>query len=51
MTKIKKITDNPQDYRTNPEKDFSRKRKLPMKKILTGIIGLVWKAGALQMSY
>lgn len=40
MAEIKKITDNPQDYCTNPERDFSRIRKLPMNKILTGIIGM-----------
>ena len=40
MTEIKKIADNPQDYCTNPGRDFSRKRKLPMNKVLAGIIGM-----------
>jgi hypothetical protein len=40
MTEIKKIVDNPQDYCTNPGSDFSRKRKLPMDKVLKGIIGM-----------
>ena len=40
MTEIKKIADNPQDYCTNPGSDFSRKRKLPMNKVLAGIIGM-----------
>lgn len=40
MTEIKKIADNPQDYCTNPGSDFSRKRKLPMDKVLEGIIGM-----------
>lgn len=45
MSEIKKIADNPQDYCTNPGRDFSRKRKLPMNKILAGIIGM--KSGSL----
>lgn len=40
MAEIKKIADNPQDYCINPGRDFSRKRKLPMNKILAGIIGM-----------
>lgn len=40
MTEIKKIADNPQGYCTNPGSDFSRKRKLPMDKVLEGIIGM-----------
>lgn len=40
MNEIKKIADNPQDYCTNSGSDFSRKRKLPMDKMLEGIIGM-----------
>lgn len=40
MNEIKKIADNPQDYCTNSGSDFSRKRKLPMDKMLAGIIGM-----------
>lgn len=39
MSEIKKVSDNPQEYCTKPGRDFSRKRKLPMSKILAGIIG------------
>lgn len=40
MDEIKKVADNPNDYCTNPGRDFSRTRKLPMNKILAGIIGM-----------
>ena len=40
VDEIQKIADNPQDYCTNPGSDFLRKRKLPMNKILAGIIGM-----------
>ena len=40
MSEIKRISDNPDDYCNNPGTDFTRNRKLPMKKILQGIIGM-----------
>lgn len=40
MDEIKKVADNPNDYCMNPGRDFSRTRKLPMNKILAGIIGM-----------
>lgn len=40
MTEIKKITDNQEDYCVHPKTDFTRKRKLPMDKVLKGIIGM-----------
>jgi len=39
-TEIKSIVDNPQEYCYNPDTDFTRNRKLPLMKILKGIIGM-----------
>ena len=40
LTEIKNVANNSQDYCFNPDSDFSRKRKLPMEKVLAGIIGM-----------
>lgn len=40
MSEIKRVSDNPGDYCNNPGTDFTRNRKLPMKKMLQGIIGM-----------
>lgn len=40
MSKIHEVVKNSKLYCINPEKDFSRKRKLTMEKLITGIIGM-----------
>ena len=40
MSEIKRVAANPHDYCTNPDTDFTRTRKLPIEKILQGIIGM-----------
>ena len=40
ISEIKTISKSPQDYCINPKSDFSRNRKLPFERILTGIIGM-----------
>ena len=40
MSKIHEVVKNYKLYCINPEKDFSRKRKLTMEKLITGIIGM-----------
>ena len=40
MSKIHEVVKNSKMYCTNPSKDFSRKRKLTMEKMITGIIGM-----------
>ena len=40
MSEIKKVANNPGDYCVNPGSDFTRKRKIPLEKLLTGIIGM-----------
>lgn len=40
ISEIKTVADNPSDYCTNPGKDFTRNRKMPLEKLLTGIIGM-----------
>ena len=37
---IKKVANNAKDYCYNPNSDFTRKRKLSMEQILTGVIGM-----------
>lgn len=39
-SEIKKVADNPFDYCHNPGIDFTRKRKLSLENLLTGIIGM-----------
>lgn len=39
-SEIQRVADNPQDYCTEPGRDFSRKRKLPLDRLLSGIIGM-----------
>ena len=40
MSEINKIADNPHDYCINPNTDFTRNRKISLKKLLIGIIGM-----------
>lgn len=40
LSEIKRISENPQDYCTNPKSNFTRNRKLPLERLLTGIIGM-----------
>ena len=40
MSEIKKVADTPNVYCFNPNNDFTRKRKLSMEQVLTGIIGM-----------
>ena len=40
MSKIQNVANNSNLYCTNPEKDFTRKRKLTMEKMIVGIIGM-----------
>ena len=40
MSNIRRVVKNSKLYCINPEKDFSRKRKLTMEKLITGIIGM-----------
>lgn len=40
ISEIKNVANNAKDYCYNPAKDFTRKRKLSMEKVLTGIIGM-----------
>lgn len=40
MAEINKVANNPKDYCYHPDTDFTRKRKIPMKTVLTGIIGM-----------
>lgn len=40
ISEIKNVANNAQDYCYNPAKDFTRKRKLSIEKVLTGIIGM-----------
>lgn len=40
LSEVKRIAENPQIYCTNPKSDFTRTRKLPIERILTGIIGM-----------
>lgn len=42
---IKKVVSKVQDYCTNPEKNFTRNRKLSMEKVIEGVIGM--KSGSL----
>ena len=39
MSEINKVANNPKDYCFHPDTDFTRKRKISMKAVLTGIIG------------
>lgn len=45
LTEIKKVVNNIRDYCNNPDKDFTRNRKLPIERIIKGIIGM--KSGSL----
>ena len=40
LNQINRVAKKPEDYCTNPKHDFTRKRKLPFKQLLKGIIGL-----------
>lgn len=40
MSEINKVANNPKDYCFHPDTDFTRKRKISMKAVLTGIIGM-----------
>jgi hypothetical protein len=40
MSEIKKVVDNSREYCVNPSTDFTRKRKISLEKLLTGIIGM-----------
>lgn len=40
MTEISKVSNNPKLYCFNPESSFTRNRKISMKKVLTGVIGM-----------
>ena len=44
LNEIKKVVSKVRDYCSNPEKDFTRNRKLPMEKIIKGIIGMESKS-------
>ena len=39
-SEINRVASNPKDYCVNSDSNFTRKRKLPMKKMLSGIIGM-----------
>ena len=39
-SEINRVASNPKDYCVNSDSNFIRKRKLPMKKMLSGIIGM-----------
>lgn len=39
-SEIKSIAENPQEFCTNPKSDFTRNRKLPFERVLTGTIGM-----------
>lgn len=40
MSEIRNIASNPSEYCMNPGSDFTRNRKIPLEKLLTGIIGM-----------
>lgn len=40
LANIKAVANNPMDYCFNPGSDFTRARKLPLEKLLAGIIGM-----------
>ena len=40
MSEINKVANNPKDYCFHPDTDFTRKRKISMKAVLTRIIGM-----------
>ena len=40
MSEINKVANYPKDYCFHPDTDFTRKRKISMKAVLTGIIGM-----------
>ena len=40
MSEIKEVANKPELYCFNPNSDFTRKRKLSMETVLTGIIGM-----------
>ncbi len=40
LSKIENVASNPSDYCVNPRTDFTRNRKLSLKQMLTGIIGM-----------
>ncbi|SFI03379.1 hypothetical protein SAMN04487830_1241, partial [Pseudobutyrivibrio sp. OR37] len=40
MSQIKTIADNAKSFCIDSERNFSRKRKLSMEKVITGIIGM-----------
>lgn len=40
LSKFKNVADNFQDYCFHPGTDFTRNRKLPMERLLTGIMGM-----------
>ena len=44
MSEIKNVANEPHNYCTNPDTDFTRNRKLSMEKILQGIIGMESKS-------
>ena len=39
-SKIRYVSDHPEAYSLNPGSDFTRNRKIPLERLLTGIIGL-----------
>lgn len=39
-SKIRYVADHPETYSLNPGSDFTRKRKIPLERLLTGVIGL-----------
>lgn len=39
-SEINRVASNPKDYCVNSDSNFTRKRKLLMKKMLSGIIGM-----------
>lgn len=41
MSKIHNVANNSNLYCMNPKKDFTRKRKLTMEKLIVGIIGII----------
>lgn len=44
MSEIKNVANEPHNYCTNPDTDFTRNRKLSMEKMLQGIIGMESKS-------